>query len=291
MRIAAKGLFLLFATSTCLFSQTPSSSEDHTQQIADVFRQTKTIQVSCGDDADMQACKFFVNALNVALRNQHISAVLYYDPEVMVQSFFVPPRLLPSLFVTLRLIEDGPPEATRLNLGGFCFDSKRADYYAGISLPRWSEIEGGRDTGPMESNKAAAASKIAKQFVDYWTDTVKEDHKEEAEKIRMKTFEAPAATVYAAVVQLASEYYELMSATKEGYSVVFPDSQFGESKSWVVTAVCHEKGEKSVVTLYFKREQSARLVGVEKLKDKMAEKFWTRLEKTLKRNQGLGDGG
>jgi hypothetical protein len=238
----------------------------------------------------MQACKFLVNALNVALGNQHISAVLYYDPEVMVQSFFVPPRLLPSLFVTLRLIEDGPPQATRLNLGGFCFDPKRSDYYAGIALPKWSEVEGGRDTGPMESDKAATASKIAKEFADYWTDTVEENRKEEgkAEKIRMKTFETPAATVYAAVVQVASEYYELMSATKEGYSVVFPDNQFGESKSWVVTAVCHEKGEKSVVTLYFKREQSARLVGVEKLKDKMAEKFWTRLEKILKRNQGLG---
>jgi hypothetical protein len=179
MRIPAKGLFPIFAISTNVFSQTPSSSGDHRQKIAEILRQTKTIQVSCGDDADMQACKFFVNALNVALRSQHVTAVLYYDPEGMVQSFFVPPRLLPSVFVTLRLIEHGPPEATRLNLGGSCFDPKRSDYYAAISLPRWSEIEGGRDTGPMESDKAAAASKIAKEFAGYWTDIVKENFEKE----------------------------------------------------------------------------------------------------------------
>lgn len=174
---SAKGFLLLFAICTNLFSQTPSSSEDHRQQIAEILRQTKTIQVSCGNDADTQTCKFFVNALNAALRSQHVSAVLYYDAEEMVQSFYVPPRLLPSLFVTLRLIEDGPPQATRLYLGGFCFDPQRSDYYAGIPLPRWSETEGGRDTGPTESGKAAAASKIAKAFAGYWTDTVKEKQK------------------------------------------------------------------------------------------------------------------
>ncbi len=180
MRIPAKRFLLLFAMiSTNLFSQTPSSSEDHRQQIAGILAQANTIQVSCGDDADTQACKFFVNALNVALSSQHVSATLYYDPEVLVQSFYVPPRLLPSFFVTLRLIEDGPTEARRLNLGGFCFDPKRSDYYAGISLPRWSAIEGGRDTGPMESDKAAAASKIAKEFAGYWTDTVRENHEKE----------------------------------------------------------------------------------------------------------------
>ncbi len=111
--------------------------------------------------------------------------------------------------------------------------------------------------------------------------------KEKEEKVRIKTFETPAATLYAAIVQVASEYYELMSATKEGYSVVFPDAQFGEDKSWVVTAVCHSNGEKTVVTLHFKRKESLRIVGVEKLKDKMAEKFWSRLEKTLKLNEQL----
>jgi hypothetical protein len=180
MRIPAKGFLLLFAIiSTNLFSQVPATSQDNRQQIAEILRQTKTIQVSCGDDADIQACKFFVNALNAALRTQHVSALLYYDSEVMVRSFYVPPRLLPSLFVTLRLIEDGPPEATRLNLGGSCFDPRRSDYYAAISLPRWSAVEGGKDTGPMESDKAAAASKIAKEFADYWTDTVKENHEKE----------------------------------------------------------------------------------------------------------------
>ncbi len=111
--------------------------------------------------------------------------------------------------------------------------------------------------------------------------------KEKEEKVRMKRFETPAVKVYAAVVQVASEYYELISATREGYSVVFPDHQFGEEKSWMVTAVCHEDGEKSAVTLYFKRKESGRLVGVEKLKDKMAEKFWARLDKVLKLNESL----
>jgi hypothetical protein len=40
-------------------------------------------------------------------------------------------------------------------------------------LPRWSQIEGGKDTGPTEADKAAAASKIAKEFAAYWIDMVK----------------------------------------------------------------------------------------------------------------------
>jgi hypothetical protein len=109
--------------------------------------------------------------------------------------------------------------------------------------------------------------------------------KEKEEHLRMKRFETPAVKVYAAVAQVASESYELMSATREGYTVVFSAHQFPEEKSWVVTAICHEDGEKSAVTLHFKREESARIVGVEKLKDKMAEKFWARLEKALKLNE------
>jgi hypothetical protein len=115
-----------------------------------------------------------------------------------------------------------------------------------------------------------------------WTEA-----KEKEEHLRMKRFETPAVKVYAAVAQVASESYELMSATREGYTVVFSARQFLEEKSWVVTAICHEDGEKSAVTLYFKREESARIVGVEKLKDKMAEKFWDRLEKALKFNEGV----
>jgi hypothetical protein len=107
----------------------------------------------------------------------------------------------------------------------------------------------------------------------------------------MKRFETPAVRVYAAVAQVASENYELMSATREGYTVVFSAHQFLEEKSWVVTAICHEDGKKSAVTLNFKREESARIAGVEKLKDKIAEKFWARLEKALKLNEQLAPSG
>ncbi len=117
--------------------------------------------------------------------------------------------------------------------------------------------------------------------------TLRAEAKEKEEHLRMKRFEVPSVKLYAAVAQVASEYYDLMSATREGYAVVFSDNQFGEDKSWVVTAVCHEDGDKSVVTLHFQRKESSRLVGVEKLKDKMAEKFWVRLEKVLKLNEQL----
>jgi hypothetical protein len=122
----------------------------------------------------MQTCEFFVNALNVGLREQHVKALLFYDPEVMVQSFYVLPRVLPDVYVTVRLIENGPPDSVKLYLGGFCFDPQRSDYYKGIQLPRWSQLEGGRDTGPMETDKANAASRIAKEFAAYWVQTVRE---------------------------------------------------------------------------------------------------------------------
>jgi hypothetical protein len=35
-------------------------------QISKILVKTNIISVNCGDDVDMQTCKFFVNALNVA---------------------------------------------------------------------------------------------------------------------------------------------------------------------------------------------------------------------------------
>lgn len=151
-------------------------------QIASILRQTETVSVSCGDDADMQTCKFFANALGAALRKQGVQVLSFYDQETLVQSFYVPPRLLRSHFVTLRLIEDGSP--VRLYLGGFCFDPQRSDFYKGISLPRWSQVEGGKDVGPLESDKAAAAGKLAQQFASYWNDTIGTNKREPESKAK-----------------------------------------------------------------------------------------------------------
>ncbi len=145
----------------------PAQRPDHAAQIAPILRQTQIVQVSCGDDADIQTCKFFVHAVNVDLRAERVTALLYYDPEVMVQSFYVPPRLYPGLHVTLRLIEQESAQGLTLFLGGTCFDPSGRDL-DGIKLPRWSTPEGGQDTGPMESDKAAAASKLAREFAAYW---------------------------------------------------------------------------------------------------------------------------
>lgn len=151
-------------------------------QIANVLRQTRTVSVSCGDDADTQTCKFFVNSLGDALRKRGVQVLFFYDAETLVQSFYVPPRLLPSHYVTLRLIEDGSP--VRLYLGGFCFDPQRGDFYKGLPLPRWSQAEGGKDVGPLETDKAAAASKLAQQFASYWSDTVGTNKQEPKSKTK-----------------------------------------------------------------------------------------------------------
>jgi hypothetical protein len=124
----------------------------------------------------------------MALQPEHVTVLLYYDdPElrqaipalqppffvIPSQSFYVPPRLLPELNVTLRLVEDGPPEAVRLYLGGFCFDVNSSDYLKGRQLPRWVQIEAGSDyIGPLEADKAQAARKLALTFAAYWIDSV-----------------------------------------------------------------------------------------------------------------------
>lgn len=74
----------------------------------------------------------------------------------------------------LRLIEasGGPQGTMQVLLGGFCFDS-RSPNEGGFQLPRWSQVEGGRDTGPLEADKATAASKLAQGFAAYWMETIK----------------------------------------------------------------------------------------------------------------------
>lgn len=172
--------------------------EGAASDIAKVLRGTVGMTVSCGDDVDMQTCKYFTNAVSVDLRSKGVSVFLYYDPEVIVQSFYVPPRLEEvPITLTVRLIESGPPDKTVLYLGGFCFTESAVGVAAlqsqaaqqmmnsigsgqGSSqeaypnapnpyqLPRWRQMEKGGDIGPTVSEKAEAASRLAKEFSSYW---------------------------------------------------------------------------------------------------------------------------
>lgn len=146
--------------------------EGSPEQIAAVLQQVQVIGVFCGDDVDQQTCKFFSYALRTDLEGQHVNIGAFYQPQVLAQSFYVPPMPLPFTGTTLRLIEHGSPEALTLYLGGFCFDAHASDS-TGLQLPIWSQLEGGKDTGPLEADKAAAASKVAHEFSAYWIDTMK----------------------------------------------------------------------------------------------------------------------
>lgn len=152
--------------------------EAPTAKVARVLRHAKLVGVFCGDDVDAQTCKFFANALRAELREQHVSVGLFYQPEVMVQSFYVPPMPFPFTDVTLRLIESDAARdgLTRVYLGGFCFDSQ-SNNETGLQLPRWVESEGKRDTGPLESDRASAASELAKELYAYWTKATKANNR------------------------------------------------------------------------------------------------------------------
>jgi hypothetical protein len=143
-------------------------------EIGKILVQTELISVSCGEHADMQTCKLFVTALSSALKKEHVRILLYHDPEEIWagSDFFVEPRLLPSLYVTLRLVETGTPQSVQLHLGGFCFDPNGKDWDKGFQLPIWVANEGGHDYGPLEPEKAKAASKIASAFASYWISAV-----------------------------------------------------------------------------------------------------------------------
>ena len=172
-------IVLVFSMSVaCLFAERRDSPKQATPaQIAKLLGQAKLVGIFCGDDVDSQTCKFFVNALRVGLKNEHVTVNLFYQPETLVQSFYVPPMLLPFTDVTVRLIEasSGPHGAVQVHLGGTCYDSHSQDQL-GFQLPRWIETESARDIGPIEADKAEAASKLAKEFSTYWISTVKEKH-------------------------------------------------------------------------------------------------------------------
>ncbi|MGB8542221.1 MAG: tetratricopeptide repeat protein [Candidatus Acidiferrales bacterium] len=117
-------------------------------------------------------------------------------------SFFMSQRL--GTYVVLRLVETGSPDATRLYVGGTAYDpsgptirqqsaiqamqnlcaseggtgpacdavkqeESKVSQQPNHQLPVWSAKEGiGRDTGPTEAEKAAAASQLAGDLAAYW---------------------------------------------------------------------------------------------------------------------------
>ena len=137
-----------------------------------MLRQARSILVVCGSDANLEACKFFANALQSDLADTPIRVSFAFRDEDLVQSFYVLPVLIPFTDVTLRLIENGPPSATKLYVGGFCFDSHAQDE-KGFQLPRWVQTENGTEAGPLEKDRADAARALARQFSNYWHMTVK----------------------------------------------------------------------------------------------------------------------
>jgi len=122
-------------------------------------------------------------------------------------SFFMSQRL--GTYVVLRLVETGSPDATRLYVGGTSYDpsgptilqqsaiqamqnlcaseggtgpacdavkqeESKVSQQPNHQLPVWSAKEGiGRDTGPTEAEKAAAASQLAGDFAAYWYKVLK----------------------------------------------------------------------------------------------------------------------
>jgi TPR repeat protein len=124
-------------------------------------------------------------------------------------SFFMSQRL--GTYVVLRLVETGGPDATRLYVGGTAYDpsgptirqqsaiqglqnlcaseggtgpacdavkqqESKVSQQPNHQLPVWSAKEGiGRDTGPTEAEKTAAARQLAGDFAAYWYEVLKTD--------------------------------------------------------------------------------------------------------------------
>jgi len=143
------------------------AKEARSEDISRILRRARLIGVVCGEDVNPQSCRFFANSLKMDLADQPVQVSLFSQPETLVQSFYVPPMLIPFTDVTLRLIEDGPPNQTRLYVGGFCFDSQAQDEN-GFQLPRWVQLEGGSEAGPLETDRAVAAKQLARTFSSYW---------------------------------------------------------------------------------------------------------------------------
>jgi hypothetical protein len=188
-------IVLSLLSTTSVFAERRDPPREASQaQIAKIMRQAKRIAVFCGNDIDQQVCIFFSNALRVALKGEHIAVDFHYEPEFLAnqdgftlllgarsRSFYIPPVVMPFNDAQLRLIEDstGRDGATRLYAGGFCFDYQcqdTPDCQSGDLLPLWVQVESARDTGPLELDRAQAASKLAKEFAAYWISIVRGKH-------------------------------------------------------------------------------------------------------------------
>lgn len=154
---------------TLLAKRLDPPNEAEPSVIKQLLVSTRNAAVFCGNDANMRTCRFFANALAHDLRIKHVAVSLSLQPERLVQSFYVPPIPFPFTGVTLRLIEarTGPRRAVRAYVSGFCFDQD-AKENMGHRLPTWVETESARDTGPLESEEAEAASKLARELASYW---------------------------------------------------------------------------------------------------------------------------
>lgn len=148
------------------------TNEGTKEEISRILGPARLVAVVCGEDVDQQTCGFFGNALRTDLADVGVAVSLSFQPETLVQSFYVPPAPLPFTDVTLRLIEDGPPDKTYLYVGGFCFDAHAQDE-KGFQLPRWVVREQGSEVGPLEGDRANAARLIAREFSGYWHQTVR----------------------------------------------------------------------------------------------------------------------
>lgn len=148
--------------------------------VSRLLSKTTAISLNCWSDVDSSTCGFFTNAVAADLQQEHVNVYLNSNEEPLalaMHSFVALPVLLPqsSGQVVLRLIETGTPQ--KLFVGGTCYDLSRPDWGAANAyLPIWHIQEGeGQDYGPLETDRAKAASMLARDFSRYWVNTVSEN--------------------------------------------------------------------------------------------------------------------
>lgn len=167
------GAVFLAATSAMIFSTQAAAarhditSEGSPSEISDGLKNASAVVVNCGQDVSADTCKFFTNSLDADLRPLGVGVMEFYAPEVLVQSFYVPPRIGVPPNVSLRLIDSGTAQSPVLNLGGFYFSLKDPNSH-GVQLPRWSVKEPAQSYGTLESARASAAKELAHEFTQYW---------------------------------------------------------------------------------------------------------------------------
>jgi hypothetical protein len=166
-------------------------------------------------------------------------------------SFFMSQRL--GTYVVLRLVETGSPDATRLYVGGTAYDpsgptirqqsamqglqnlcaseggtgpacdavkheESKVSQQPNHQLPVWSAKEGvGRDTGPTEAEKAAAASQLAGDVAAYWHKVLGEQNSSNDVASIRKAAEQGDADAQA---KLGSSYY-IGQGVPRNYSQAF----------------------------------------------------------------------